>query len=156
MLIDFQLARYLNLKQNRHERYIQTFYRYTTPGNDLMFFLYACVDQRLRELHWDTFLEEYHKTVQDTLQLLGSEKTLLTMDALKADIKQKSIFGIAMGMEAITMSMLEDDEVSDIDSIQGDEAVPLESVWIVHPFKAEEKRQRLADMIKHAVDNNFI
>lgn len=94
------------------------YFRYATLGNDLMFFFYACTDQRLRELHWDTFLHEYHKTFTDTLSALGSDKNLLTMDALKADIKQKAVFGIGMAIEAVTMSLLEDDEVADTDSIQ--------------------------------------
>lgn len=49
---------------------------------------------------------------------MGSNPNIITLDALFKDIQENALFGIGMGMEAITMSLLEEDEVSDLDLIQ--------------------------------------
>ncbi|KAK4886830.1 hypothetical protein RN001_003101 [Aquatica leii] len=138
MMIDFQLTRYASL------------------ALDISFFLYSCTEQSLRLSHWDFLIEDYYKTFVSVLEDLGSSSELLTLDSLKAEIKACALFGVGMSMEAIAMSLLEDDEVADLEGIGGDEYIPLEKVWILNPLKTEKKRQRLAYMIKHAVDNGFM
>ncbi|KAK5643701.1 hypothetical protein RI129_007546 [Pyrocoelia pectoralis] len=137
IVIDFQLARYASL------------------GLDITFFLYACTEQSLRLKYWDVLIEDYHKTFTSTLKELGSNPELLTLHDLKEEIKSSGLFGVGMSMEALAMSLLGDDDVADLEGIEGEE-VSLESVWILPLFKDVKKQQRLANMIKHAVDNNFI
>ncbi|KAJ3658257.1 hypothetical protein Zmor_010009 [Zophobas morio] len=136
-VIDFQLARYSSL---------------TT---DLLFFLFSCVDPDLVKDKWDDLIALYHQTLLESMKKYGAKGTV-TLDALQAEIKKYSCLGVGMSMEALIMSQLEDDEVSDVDGIEGDEAVPLESVWIIKPFKEKERRQRIAKMVKMAADWNFI
>jgi hypothetical protein len=130
--------------------------RYTTLATDLSFFLYACVDMALVEHRWDDLVVEYHKALTDSLEKFGSSKDLITLEDLQGELKAHSVMGVGMSMEALIMGQLDDDDVSDLDAIKGDEAVPLETVWLIHPFKEQEKRKRIATMIKMAVDRNFI
>ncbi|KAF5285489.1 hypothetical protein FQR65_LT13234 [Abscondita terminalis] len=138
MMIDFQLTRYASL------------------ALDLTFFLYSCTDSSLWTNHWDTLMKDYHDTFTRTLEQLGSSRQLLTLDSLKAEIKSCALFGVGMSMEALSMSLLDDDEVADLEGIDSSQYTPLENVWILHPLKTEKKRQRITDMIKHAVDNGFM
>lgn len=138
MIIDFQLA------------------RYTTLTNDITFFLYACVSKDILQDHWDNLIKEYHQALSKRLSELGSNPDLITLDELKEDIQKNGTFGIGMAMEALPTSLLKDNEIADLDLIQGTEAVPLESVWMMHPFKDAERNEKLAFFIKHAVDHGII
>ncbi|XP_049826062.1 uncharacterized protein LOC109594553 isoform X2 [Aethina tumida] len=138
VMIDFQLA------------------RYTTLSNDVSFFLYVCMSEDMLETHWDELIEIYYKELSKRIEELGSEKNLITFDELKEDLSKHAIFGFIMGMEAKTMSFLEENEVADLDEIQGEEAVPLHSIWDIPPFKDITRNKRLAKMVKHFIDKGYI
>lgn len=99
-VIDFQLTRYASL------------------ANDLTFFLYSCVDSNLVEADFDGLIEEYHKALVEGLTNLGSSATLVSVEDIHQEIRKWNIFGIGMSMEAITMALLDDDDISDLDGIE--------------------------------------
>lgn len=92
--------------------------RYTTLSNDLTFFLFSNVDLSLLDTHWDEFIEIYHKELVQVIQKYGSPPDLVTLKDLQEDIKNHMAFGVGMSMEAMIMSLLDEDEVSDLDAIQ--------------------------------------
>lgn len=61
-----------------------------------------------------------------------------------------------MGIESIPFSMLDDNDTADFDKIQGDEAVPITSVWILKKLKSDQDLHRLADIFKHASDRGYL
>lgn len=61
-----------------------------------------------------------------------------------------------MSMESLPLSIMDDSETSDLDSIQGDEPVPITNIWIVKPIKTQEGRKRIADVFKHAVNYGYL
>lgn len=61
-----------------------------------------------------------------------------------------------MGMESIPFSVMDDADVTDLDLIEGSEALPLEQVFTIRPLKTKEGRLRLANAIKHGVDNGYL
>lgn len=65
-------------------------------------------------------------------------------------------FGCVMGIEAIPFSLLEDDEIPDLDLIEGNEAVPIDSVWILKPIKTQEGRLRLTDLFKFSTQKKYL
>ncbi|RZC33766.1 uncharacterized protein BDFB_003782 [Asbolus verrucosus] len=132
ILIDFQLSRYASL------------------SNDLIFFLYSCVDIDLIEKHWDDFIIEYHQALTKNLEKYGSDRNLATLEALQAELRTGMVFGVGASIEALIMSLLSDEDIGDLNEIEGEDAVPVETVWLVHPFKEQKKRERFAKMIKHA------
>uniref|UniRef100_A0A1B0FD05 CHK kinase-like domain-containing protein n=1 Tax=Glossina morsitans morsitans TaxID=37546 RepID=A0A1B0FD05_GLOMM len=137
IMIDFQLARFASL------------------ALDISFFMYSCVSQSLRESHYETLLKTYHESASKIISDLGAdpEKALAWSELLK-EIKDVGRFGCGMGIESLPMSMLEDDEVKDLDEITVD--TKLSDVWDIKPFKDARKRQRIADMFKHAVDLGYL
>ncbi|KAJ8919236.1 hypothetical protein NQ315_003819, partial [Exocentrus adspersus] len=138
VLIDFQLARYSSLT------------------SDLVHFLYSCLSQEVLTNHWDDLVLEYHQHLSRRIAELGCNENLITLEDLKEDMQKNSHVGLVMSMESTVTSMLTDEEVPDLDTIQGTEAVPLEVVWDFKPFEDEPRNKRVAFLIKHAVDKGFM
>ncbi|EFA02416.1 uncharacterized protein LOC107397744 [Tribolium castaneum] len=130
--------------------------RYATLAGDLIFYLLTCVDINLIEQKWNFLIKEYHVTLTENLAQLGSDPNLINLEGLHRELKESMKFGLGVVIESLIMSLLDETEVGDLDGIQGDEAVSVENVWKVSPFKTQAKRLRFARMFKFLVDNNFI
>lgn len=136
-VIDFQLARVASV------------------GVDLSFFIYSCTSQALREKHYDALLRAYFESATDIIQDLGADADkVISWQDLLDELKQFGRFGCGMGIESLPMSLLEDDEVADLDEIT--ENSVLTDVWNIKPFAEPAKRQRIADIFKHAVDQGYM
>lgn len=61
-----------------------------------------------------------------------------------------------MGIESIPFSMMDEDDTADMDQIQGNDPVPITSVWILKKLTNDEDRHRLADIFKHASDRGYL
>ncbi|XP_044748926.1 uncharacterized protein LOC123309749 [Coccinella septempunctata] len=134
-IIDFQLARWAPF------------------SNDITLFLFTCVEDNVLLDHWDDFINEYTARMKHYVKLLGSSPEIFQGDEFKEDIKKNIIYTLAMGIEGLSMSLIEG---FDLDLIKCDEAVPLESVWVIHPFEDEERRKRVANFIEFLVDKQLI
>lgn len=138
-IIDFQLVRHASL------------------ALDLSFLIYSCTSQQLREEHFEkTMLKTYHEAVTGILLDFGIKdpEKVLSWQELLAEMKLFGRFGCGMGIESLPMSLLECDEVNDLDEIRED--TKLHDVWNLEPFKETEKQQRIADIFKHAIDYKYI
>lgn len=138
-MIDFQLA------------------RFASPALDISFFIYSCTTQELRENHYDELLKAYHNSLGEQLQVVGLDvENVFPYSALLEEMQQRACFGVAMGIESIPFSVMDDEETGDLDTIQGEEAVDVTTVWKLKPIKNKEGRLRLANMFKHAVEMGYI
>lgn len=84
---------------------------------DLTFFLYSCTEQTLREQYYEEILKEYHFTFTSVLKELKCDPNLIPYDEFLLEIKNVGLFAIGMSMEAVVMSLIDDDEVANIDEI---------------------------------------
>lgn len=122
---------------------------------DISFFIYSCTSQDLREKHYMSLLKHYHENACAMIKDLGSNPDeILTFEELSNELKAYGRFGLGMGIESLPMSLIEDEEVADLDAIKLDAV--LTDVWNITPFKEEEKRKRIADIFKHAIDEGYI
>lgn len=138
-MIDFQLA------------------RYSSPALDISFFIYSCTNQTLREAHYEDLLKTYHESLSDMLRNLGSDpEQLFSYSDLQKELREFARFGVGMGIESIPFSLLDEGDVSDLDQIQGEEAVPIEKVWLLKKITSKEGRRRLTDMFKHATSCGYL
>ncbi|GAB0088175.1 uncharacterized protein DMENIID0001_025620 [Sergentomyia squamirostris] len=138
-IIDFQLTRYASL------------------AVDISFFIYSCTTQSLREKHFDELLQAYHASCCKLLADLGSNPAIIfPYSALEEEMKKYARFGVGMGMESIPFSIMPESDAFDLDSIQGDQAVPLEEIWALKPCETKEGRLRIADMFKHATERGYL
>lgn len=101
------------------------------------------------------FDKEYHKSATDLISDLGADASVvLPWEALLDELQHFGRFGCGMGIESLPMSLIEDDEVADLDEIK--ENAVLTDVWNIKPFEEPKKRQRIADMFKHAIDSGYL
>lgn len=137
IIIDFQLA------------------RCSSVALDISFFLYSCTSQQLREEHYDDLLRAYLESAQDLIKDLGGDaESVITWEILQDELKQFGRFGCGMGIESLPLSLIEDDEVADLDAIT--EKSVLTDVWALVPFEQPAKQQRIAEVFKHAIDQGYI
>lgn len=138
-MIDFQLA------------------RFASPALDISFFIYSCTTQELRENHYEELLKAYHSSLGQQLTVFGLDvDQVFPYSALMDEMRQWACFGVGMGIESIPFSVMDDEEAGDLDTIQGEEAVDVTTVWILKPIKTKVGRLRLGDMFKHAVQMGYI
>ncbi|XP_030767783.1 uncharacterized protein LOC115891469 [Sitophilus oryzae] len=137
VLIDFQLA------------------RYATFTNDLIHFLYCGVPSDMLLAEWDNLIEHYHRILMSRFEELGGSKDYITLDEMTECLKTHALVGVLMALESSVMAILSDDEVADIDLLQGEDAVPLEDVWILPKFN-KDRNEKLAFIVKHCVDKGYI
>ncbi|CAD6215701.1 GSCOCG00000512001-RA-CDS [Cotesia congregata] len=138
LLLDFQLA------------------RCASPIADLSFFIYSCSDTRLREIHFDKLLEFYYKHLAETIKVLGGNPdNIYSRETFFGEVQKEFGHGLNFCLESVPLSMLEEDELFELDEIQGT-TVDLADVWKLKPIENKEKRKRLADIIMHAIQHDFI
>lgn len=129
--------------------------RVASVAVDLSFFIYSCTSQSLREEHYDSLLKAYHESATNIINDLGADaEKVMSWHDLQDELKEFARFGCGMGIESLPMTLIEDDEVADLDEIT--ENSVLTDVWNIKPFKEPAKRQRIADMFKHAIDQGYI
>ncbi|KAF7267325.1 hypothetical protein GWI33_019444 [Rhynchophorus ferrugineus] len=137
VLIDFQLA------------------RYSTFTNDLIHFLYSGVPSDMLLKEWDNLVAHYHRSLCSRIEELGGGKNFITLYELQECMQKHALVGVVMALESSLMALLNDDEVADIDFLEGEDAVPLEDVWILPEFQ-KDRNEKLAFLVKHCVDKGFI
>lgn len=131
--------------------------RFASPAIDVSIFVYSCTDQALREQHYDELLRVYHESACELIGALGSDaRRVFPWWALEEELRQVARYGVGFAMEAIIMSVMPEEEVSDLDCLAGESAVPLTDIWKVRPFERQADRQRLADVFRHAIDRGYL
>ncbi|XP_036318178.1 uncharacterized protein LOC118733084 isoform X2 [Rhagoletis pomonella] len=137
IIIDFQLARRASI------------------ALDISFFIYSCTSEELRARHYEQLLKEYHQSASALIADLGADvSTVLSWQAFQNELQHFARFGCGMGIESLPMSLIEDDEVADLDDMKEDAV--LTDVWNIKPFKEQRKRERIAQIFKHAIDQSYI
>ncbi|XP_050299575.1 uncharacterized protein LOC126738346 [Anthonomus grandis grandis] len=137
MLIDFQLARYGPIT------------------NDLLHFLISGGPEQLLENHWDELIAEYHQYLSEKIEQLTGKKDYITLEEIHDQIRKYPYVGVVMALESTLMSLLKDNEVADLDFLEGNDAYPLEVVWKLPDFD-QPRIQRLAFLVKLFVEKGLI
>lgn len=68
-------------------------------------------------------------------------------------IKEQSIYGLTFAVEAVPFNVV--DMTFDVDSTDN-KALNIADIWQLPNLKEKAHRQRLVDVITHAVDNGYI
>lgn len=142
LMLDFQLA------------------RCASPIIDLSFLLYACTLKSFRDQYFDEMLKMYHSELSGAIKLLGSDpEKLYPWDLYMKEVKEQFVFGVFSSLDAIPLCLLEPvvAESFTIDTVvEGDEAIDIGEVASVSCIATASGRQRLADVIVHAVERGYI
>ncbi|CAL7944211.1 unnamed protein product [Xylocopa violacea] len=139
LILDFQLA------------------RCASPVLDLSTFIYSCIDKTIWNDKFDTLLKFYHTELCSTINLLGSNpENLYPWNTFMNEINEQFIYGLIFSLEVIPMSLLDGNDVFDLDLIKDDNAVDIADVWTLANIKSESGRIKLASIIIHAVQKGFL
>ncbi|XP_020296148.1 uncharacterized protein LOC109861064 isoform X2 [Pseudomyrmex gracilis] len=139
LILDFQLA------------------RCSSPVCDMSFLIYSCTSKPFRDQYYDDVLKIYHTELSSAIKSLGSDpEKVYPWDLFKKEVKDHFIFGLAFSLEAVPFCLMDPSESFDLDLIKGEEAINIADVWAVDNIKTSSGRQRLADIIVHAVENGYM
>jgi hypothetical protein len=78
------------------------------------------------------------------------------LESFLEEVQKYGKYGLGMGIESVPISMVESDNVDDLDAIEGNEEVPLHNYWKVGLIQHEMGLKRVADLVKFTVDQGFI
>ncbi|XP_055383577.1 uncharacterized protein LOC129613499 [Condylostylus longicornis] len=130
--------------------------RYGSSIFDLIFLLYNSTSQEQRIKHYEQLLKDYHTSACNLIQNLGSDaKKIFPYEGFKEELKKFGRFGCGFCIESLPLSMLDDDDVTDLDTVNFENSTLLD-FWKIKPLENVENRKRLADIFKHAVDNGYL
>lgn len=124
---------------------------------DISFFIYSCTSEELRATHYQVMLDWYYEGVEHTLRQFKLDPQLIFPKTVLADeLKKFARFGVGTAIEAIPVSIMDEEDTTDMDAIEGEHPLTLPEVWKLKPIKSQEGRKRLADVFKHAVSQGYL
>ncbi|XP_013138437.1 PREDICTED: uncharacterized protein LOC106103270 isoform X1 [Papilio polytes] len=130
--------------------------RCASPVLDLVFFIYACTSQELREKHYDELLKYYYNVLATQIKDMGSDPDkVYSYDVFMAEIKKYSYFGLAFSFESTPFIILAPEDAVNME-MTGEEKLNIDDFWQIGPFKTKEGRLREANNVVHCVDNGYI
>ncbi|KMQ87313.1 hypothetical protein RF55_13434 [Lasius niger] len=140
LMLDFQLARCIS------------------PISDLSFLIYSCTLKSFRDQYFDDILKIYHSELSNAIKSLGSDpEKIYPWDLFMKEVKDYFVIGLVFALEAVPFCLLDPSQSFDLDAIiKTDEAMDVSDVMTVSNIKTSTGRQRLADIIVHAVENGYI
>ncbi|XP_053667526.1 uncharacterized protein LOC128717878 [Anopheles marshallii] len=131
--------------------------RWGSPVLDIILFVYCCTDQALRSQHYEELLSVYYRSFSELLTELGTDPLeTFPPSALTDELERFGRFGCGIAIESILLSLLDEADVPDLDSIEGTEAVPLEQIMTVRTIQTRYGRRRLLDVFRHAQDCGYL
>lgn len=124
---------------------------------DISFFLYSCTTEELRNEYYEDMLKWYEQGVESILKQFKLELAqVFPMDVLKNEMKSFAKFGVGMAMESLPLSIMPESDTTDLEAIEGDRPLTLPEVWKLKPIESKEGRRRLANVFKHAVEQQYL
>jgi len=140
MLIDFQIV------------------RYCSAMSDISIYVFSCTTEEQRQAAggMDAILRDYYKVVTEAVKELGVAETPLTLEKMMDQWRINGLNGLACALELVPLSLVESEDVQDLDRMTGDEPIDLVSLTQFKDITDPEGRKRLIDLTKLAVDYKMI
>ncbi|XP_063988964.1 uncharacterized protein LOC135168566 [Diachasmimorpha longicaudata] len=131
--------------------------RCASPVHDLAYFVYTVTDKDTRDQYFQSLLKYYHDEMGQTMAQLGANiDGIFPFDVFMKEVKEQFVFGFAFGLETLPMSMLSAEESFDLDEAKEGETLNIADVWALKPTENKVNRRRLADVVKHGIDQGFL
>lgn len=133
--------------------------RYGSPVLDLSTVIFACTNAEAREKLGGAsgILALYQGELNRTVSLLRAPvEAGLTLEELSTMWRKFGAHGFGFTLELVQLSLIDAEEVGDLDRFEGEEAVTLADITPFTEIKSQEGKKRLADILKLAVDEGII
>jgi thiamine kinase-like enzyme len=140
MMIDFQIV------------------RYSSTMSDVSVYLFSCTTEEQRDAAGgtDAILMDYYKVLSDAVKELKVPKNPLSWDKMMEQWRVNGFNGLACALELVPLSMVETEDVQDLDRMEGSEAMDLALLAQFKDITDVVGKKRLVDLTKLAADYNII
>uniref|UniRef100_A0A336JXG8 CSON001337 protein n=1 Tax=Culicoides sonorensis TaxID=179676 RepID=A0A336JXG8_CULSO len=92
--------------------------RYVSPVLDLVYFIFASTDKKLRDEHYDDLIKTYHNSLCKLLQRLGENPhNVMSFEALQDQLKKFGRFGMPMALMLIPATTMQSHDIPDMDKM---------------------------------------
>jgi len=140
MLIDFQIV------------------RYCSAMSDFSMYVFSCTTEEQRQSAggMDAILKNYYQALSEAVEELGVAENPLTWEKMMDQWRINGLNGLACAMELVPLSLVESEDVQDLDRMSGDEPIDLALLTQFKDITDSQGKKRLVDLTKLAVDYNII
>ncbi|XP_067005789.2 uncharacterized protein [Anabrus simplex] len=83
---------------------------YSSPTVDLQYFLRACPNEEVHHTSIDGLIKVYHSTLSDTLDMLNCSAHKITLEKLKKDFNEHTLFGFVALTSTLPLIMIDQSE----------------------------------------------
>jgi hypothetical protein len=129
-LIDFQLS------------------RYSTPALDLQYFIHTSPSEHVRSEYTEHLLQVYHTELRDTLTTLGCDHHLYTIEQLKKEYEDRSLFGLLTACTVLTAVLADPAEAFDMENIT-EEGSHLDSQSLEKSYSGRRYKEAFQKLLPH-------
>lgn len=92
--------------------------RYVSPVIDIVYNLFPSTDKEFRDKEYDNLLKTYHKSLSNTVRLLGSNPDeLFTFDDLQSELKKYGNFALLLAPIEIQIGQADSSELTNLDEM---------------------------------------
>jgi hypothetical protein len=117
--------------------------------------MYTSPSEDVRSEYTEYLLEEYHKELQDTLKALGCEHHQFTIEQLKKEFEDKSLFGLFAACTVLTAVLAEPTETYDMENIKGDGST-LDPKSVERIYSGSRYKEAAQKLIPHFEKNGLL
>lgn len=92
--------------------------RYASPVLDIVHYLFACTEKELRDAHFDEFINVYHATLSEHLQLFSLDpEVIFSRQVLEDHLKIYGSYGFCMAILSVPFFICDSSDLPDLDEV---------------------------------------
>ncbi|XP_065342135.1 uncharacterized protein LOC135940929 [Cloeon dipterum] len=131
--LDFQIARFASL------------------AHDLSYLLYCSCQKDTLDEHWDDFIAAYVSAVNDAIHAVGGRKSSVTKHQVEQEMKKFAKSGIMHALMAVPFFVAATEEQPKLEG-----GLEIFDNFHQNTYKNLKTRDRLTDMIVHAIEKGYL
>ena len=122
--------------------------RYSTPVLDLQYFMYSSASEQVRSEYTEHLLQLYHTELQDTLRTLGCDHHIYTIEQMKKEYEDRSLFGLFTACTLLSAVLADPEEAFDMDNINEDGS-SMDSKSLEKPYSGRRYKEAFQKLLPH-------
>jgi hypothetical protein len=122
--------------------------RYSTPVLDLQYFMYSSANEQVHSEHTEHLLQLYHTELLDTLRALGCDRHLYTLEQLKKEYEDRSLFGLITACTVLSVVLADPAEAFDMDGLKEDIS-QMDSISLEKPYSGRRFKVAMQYLLPH-------
>lgn len=127
--------------------------RYSSPATDLVYNIFSSTDKALRDKEFGNLIALYHKSLCNTVKLLGSNPDkLFTIDNLKSELRRCGNFALLTTPMIMQVSQADSSEIANMDEMFDKSAESGSELHLVTGL-SDERQSEFAQRLNETVED---